>query len=116
VQNGHKLYWDVDFSDPELSNIESQRFLISDTPGSRRSISYSHGYAFELNLTSNSPALMSSASTIAEQWLEGTRVSCRDMNVQNTSVIHIVQGISVNILHLSNNNMIITKMFNVHAH
>jgi hypothetical protein len=96
VQNGHKLYWDVDFSDPELSNIESQRFVTSmtDTPGSWRSISYDHGYAFEFNLTSrsNSPALISTASTITEQRLEGTRVSCRDMNVQNTSVIHIVQG------------------------
>lgn len=94
VQNGHYLYWDVDFSDPAFSNIDNQRFTTSDGLGSHRSIGYASGHTFEFNLTSNSPgALISTASTTTERWLEGTRVICRGKNsVQNASVIHIVQG------------------------
>lgn len=95
VTNGNYLYWDMEFSDPELANIDRQRFLTSHPLGITRSIGYAPGHTFELNLTSNSlGALTSTASTIAEKRLEGTRVSCQDINsLRNTSVIHIVQGI-----------------------
>ena len=94
VTNGHYLYWDVQFSDPELSNIGRQRFLTSDPLGILKSIGYALDHTFELRLTSNSlGALTSTASTIAEKRLEGTRVSCQDFNsLQSTSVIHIVQS------------------------
>ena len=97
VNNGARLHWNVEFSDPELAMI-SQRFLTSDALGQPKFISYTREHTFEFNLTSNSPgALISTASTIAEQRLEGTRVSCRDMNfVQNTSVIHIIQSTCIN--------------------
>ena len=93
VKNGSKLQWEVQFSDPELTIIR-QRFLISDALGHPKSINYTRVHTFEFNLTSNSPgALISTASTIAEQRLEGTRVSCRGTNsAQNTSVIHIIQS------------------------
>ena len=91
VNNGTRLHWNVEFSDPVQI---SQRFLTSDALGQPKFISYTREHTFEFNLTSNSPgALISTASTIAEQRLEGTRVSCRDMNsAQNTSVIHIIQS------------------------
>ena len=100
VQNGHYLYWDVEFSDPAFSNINRQRFLTSDGLGNYRPIGYAHGHTFEFNLTSNLlGTLNSTATTIAEPRLEGTRVSCQDINsVQKTSVIHIVQGESSNTL------------------
>ena len=95
VTNGHYLYWEVEFSDPQLANIGRQRFLTSNPVGMLKPIGYASGHTFEFNLTSNSlGALTSTASTIAEKRLEGTRVSCQDFNSQlrNTSVIHIVQG------------------------
>ena len=93
VQNGHYLYWNVDFSHAGFSNI-NKRFITSNQLGSHRSIPYATGNAFNFNLTSNSlGSLISTASTNAEQRLEGTQVSCQDASsAQNTSVIHIVQG------------------------
>ena len=100
VKNGSKLQWEVQFSDPELTIIR-QRFLTSDALGHPKFINYTRAHTFEFNLTSNSPgALISTASTIAEWRLEGTRVSCRDMNsAQNTSVIHIIQSTCITIIY-----------------
>ena len=102
VQNGHYLYWNVDFSHAGFSNINRQRFITSNQLGSHRSIYYATGHAFNFNLTSNSlGSLVSTASTNAEQRLEGTQVSCQDASsAQNTSVIHIVQGIPLYIMML----------------
>ena len=91
MNTGNQLTWKVDFLNTSVPDIRRQRYLSIDQPGLRKSVNL-----FEFILMSNSPTLISNASTTVQLQLEGTQIYCKDENgARDISVIRVVQGTSV---------------------
>ena len=91
MNTGNQLTWGVDFLNTSVPDIRRQRYLSADQLGLAKSVN-----PFEFILMSNSPTLISNASTTVQLHLEGTQIYCKDENgARDISVIRVVQGTSV---------------------
>ena len=79
VTNGDRLYWEVDYSDAEWSDVLTQRYSVTDNQGK----SFTHknyvGHIFKFNLTDNTHLTSTATTTVVatrNEWKKNLLQRC----------------------------------------